>query len=188
MEKKKPGTNQKSATSSTNIIKRNIENAKNARNKSKENAKPQEKPKPRTRSEKPKKQKVNDLNSNTASNTFEDIKSPIPPNKVSPAKNKQSSTPIVAKDRPHDKAELRERIDENELEHQGNYETGIEIASNEPQLKETCEQELMEKVENQMHESPVREEITVVKASSVKRKRDPNEEEDYLVKSLKKSL
>ena len=178
MDKKKPGSKskQKLDKQKANIIKRNIENVKNIRNKSKENLQVKDKPKTRSRSEKAKKKEIVASDQNAALTTFDDIKSPIPPNKISPTKAKISSTPIIKAEDNVQKVEISKFQDEEKIEDKQIFE-----AKNEDEKKEEAEVD-------ESNKSPVQQTICVIKPSSVKRRRNSNELDDHMIKSIKKSL
>lgn len=161
MEKKAGSKAAKFEKPKANIIKRNIENAKKTRNKSKENPQHKALPAKRVKSAKPKTKKLTEA-TNTATDTFESIKSPVPPNKISPVKAKNN---IAVLEDPIIKP----------------LEVGEEVSiAAEEKIEKVIEETLLV-----VESSPIKQGVIVVKASSVKRKRLSDES---MEKSVKKSL
>ena len=186
MDKKTGSKSNKFEKPKANIIKRNIENAKKTRNKSKENIREKPKVQGRPHSENAKIKKLTEV-ANTASDTFDSIKSPIPPNKISPVKVKQSSAPTASK-----AENTRTSITTNEKRDRSSTQESNEINA---ELINTGKEDMNEIVKpvdtdkpDSLNVSPAKQGITMTKASSLKRKREFDDDCDSMEKSIKNSI
>ena len=184
MDKKTGSKSNKFEKPKANIIKRNIENAKKTRNKSKENIREKPKVQGRPHSENAKIKKLTEV-ANTASDTFDSIKSPIPPNKIPPVKAKQSSIPASKLENTNMPEVTNEKAEPITTEELTKPNTEL-VGTKKVDLKE---EEGPADTDKQASPSvsPVKLGITMVKASSLKRKRE-FDDCDSMEKSMKISI
>ena len=198
MEKKNPASkSSKFEKPKTNLIKRNIENIKNIRNKSKENQRPKEKPKKRHLSENPKSKSIPETDVSTV---LDSIKSPVS-QKISPEKQKiqknfenphedlQKKT--VLNEESSDFIQKEEKSSENEKTQEETHKTPKETHKNpekDPEIQEKTDKITdPDDQKSQTPESPSQKSFTRKVPSSLKRKRNSTDS-DFMQKSIKKSL